>query len=50
MHDQRSLKPRKLIELFIYLGSNVSSTKNDENMHKIVERLMTRWKPDLSDK
>ena len=45
----------KLIDHFIYLGSNISSTESDVNCHLVkpwnaVERLLTTGKSDLSDK
>ena len=48
-------KPLKLVDHFIYLGSNISSTENDVNIYLgkawiDLDRLLTIWKSDLSDK
>ena len=48
-------KPMKLVDLFIYLRSNISSTERDVNIHIgkawiTIERLSTIWKSDLPDK
>ena len=43
-------KPLKLIDQFIYLGSNISSTESDINIHiGKINGLMTIRKSDLSD-
>ena len=47
-------KPLKLVDPFIYLGSNISSTKSDVNNHigkawTAIDRLSTIWKFDLFD-
>ena len=45
----------KLVEQFTYLGSNISSTEIDVNIHQekvriAIEKLSIIWKSDLSDK
>ena len=45
----------KLVDKFTYLGSSVSSTKNDINMQvakawTAIDRLLVIWKSDLSDR
>ena len=45
----------KLVDKFTYLGSSVSSTENDINMHlskawSAIKSLSIMWKSDLSDK
>ena len=48
--DSKSLK---LVDLFIYLCSNVSSIENDVDISKamiIIHWLITIWKSDLYDK
>ena len=47
--------PLKLVNQFILLGSNISSTESDVNIHveKVctsIDRLSTKWKSDPSDK
>ena len=47
-----SSKPQKLVDQFIYVGSNISSTERDVNIHigkvwNVIDRLMTIWKSDL---
>ena len=44
----------KLVDKFMYFGSNVSSTGNDINMHlakawSAIDRLLIIWKSDLSN-
>ena len=48
-------KPLKLVDQFIYLGSNISSTDSDvhiciDKAWTAIHRLTTTWKSDLSDK
>ena len=46
-------KPLKLIDQFIYLGGNISSTENDFRIRKALtstDRFSTLWKSDLFDK
>ena len=47
-------KPMKLVNQFIYLGNNISSTEGDFTMcigkAWSIDRLLTLWKFDLSDK
>ena len=48
-------KPMKLVDQFVYLGSNISSTEIDVNIHlsktwTAIHRSSTMWKSDLSDK
>ena len=48
-------KPLKLENVFIYLGSCISSTESDISMHKrkayaAIEKLTIIWKSDLFDK
>ena len=45
----------KLVNKFTHLGSNISSTKSDVNIHlvkvwKAIDMLLIRWKTDLSEK
>ena len=47
-------KPLKLVDKFIYLGSNISSAESNVNIHiskawTAIDRLMNIWKSDLSD-
>ena len=44
-----SSKPLKLVDQFTYLGSNISSTESDVNIHAI-DWLLIIWKSDISDK
>ena len=51
----QSGKPLKLVNQFIYLSNNISSTKRDVNIHfvkaeKAIDRLSIVWKPNQSDK
>ena len=48
-------KPLKLVDQFIYWGSNISFTESDANIHigkawTTIDMFMTTWKSDLSDK
>ena len=47
-------KPLILVDHFIFLGSNISSTESDVNIRLgkkrvVIVRLTTIWKSDLSD-
>ena len=47
--------PQQLLDKFIYLGSSISSTESDVNIHigkvwTAINRLLTIWKSDLFDK
>ena len=47
-------KPLKLVDLFTYLSSNISSTESDVNIHirtvqTAIYRLSMIWKFELSD-
>ena len=47
--------PLKVVDQFIYLCNNISSTERDVNVNIVkvwtaVDRLSTMWKSDLSDK
>ena len=47
-------RPLKLANKFTYLGSNISSTKNDVNIHlakakTAIDRFSIIWKSDLPD-
>ena len=47
-------KPMKLDDQFKYLGSNISSTKNEVNLRtrkawSAIDRLLRIWKPDFPD-
>ena len=48
-------KPLKLVDQFIYLGSNIASTRSDVNIHvdkawNAIGRLTIIWKSDVSNK
>ena len=48
-------KPLKLVNYFKYLGSNISSTKSNINIHigkawNAIDKLSIMWKSDLSNK
>ena len=50
-----SSKPFNLVDQFIYLGGNISSTVSDVNMRRVkegaaIDRVLIIWKSDLSDK
>ena len=47
-------RPLKLMDLFIYVGNNISSTESDVNIHLVkawtaIGRLSIIWKSDLSN-
>ena len=49
------VKTLKLVDKFTYLGSNISSTESDVNMHQVKtwnanDKLLIMWKFDLSNK
>ena len=46
--------PLKLVDMFTYLGSNISSTESDVNIHRVkawsaINRLSIIWKSNLSN-
>ena len=48
-------KPLKLVDQFIYHGSNISFTESDVNTYigkawTVIDRLLTIWKSDFIDK
>ena len=50
-----SERPIELVEKFTYLGSDISSTENNANIHMAkawtaIDRLSIIWKSDFSDK
>ena len=54
-HKLVAFKPRKLVDPFTYLGSNISSTESEVNIRRgkprtAIDRLTTLWNNDLSDK
>ena len=44
----QSGKPRKLVDQFTHLGSNISST--EVKVWNVTERLLIIWKSEVSDK